>query len=209
MVYSMKTLLLLKRPFIWISRFRKRCGYGVHSPFAFSLITDVFYEKRAYYSYSDLSHKHKDYKCSSGEDYTCHKVNKLLFRLVNRCQPNNVIAYCADKKTLDYLLYAKKSASLYNTSILEENTNLSNVDFVFINKHGSSADTLRAFNFFADKAKQNTLIVINGICYSKQMKKVWSKIVNDNRSGITFDLYDVGLVFFDKKKIKQDYTINF
>ena len=31
--------LTLKRPFIWLSRFRHRCGYGVHSPFAFNLIT--------------------------------------------------------------------------------------------------------------------------------------------------------------------------
>ena len=36
--------LTLKRPFIWLSRFRHRCGYGVHSPFAFSLITQVIYE---------------------------------------------------------------------------------------------------------------------------------------------------------------------
>ena len=27
--------LTLKRPFIWLSRFRHRCGYGVHSPFCF------------------------------------------------------------------------------------------------------------------------------------------------------------------------------
>ena len=36
--------LALKRPFIWLRRFRHRCGYGVHSPFAFNLITQVIYE---------------------------------------------------------------------------------------------------------------------------------------------------------------------
>lgn len=205
----MKTLLLLKKPFIWLSRFRYRCGYGVHSPFAFSLITDVFYEKRAYYSYADLSEKHKCCKNDTTLDYTCHKVNKLLFRLVNRCQPNSVIAYCAAPKTLDYLHYAKKSAPLYNISTLEGNMDTGSVDFVFINTHSSSVDTLKAFNHFADRANQNTLIVINGICYNKQMRNAWIDIVSDNRSGITFDLYDVGLVFFDKKKIKQDYKINF
>ena len=34
-----RILLALKRPFIWLYRFRHRCGYGVHSPFAFNLIT--------------------------------------------------------------------------------------------------------------------------------------------------------------------------
>ena len=39
--------LALKRPFIWLRRFRHRCGYGVHSPFAFNLITQVIYENNS------------------------------------------------------------------------------------------------------------------------------------------------------------------
>lgn len=46
-----RILLTLKRPFIWLYRFRHRCGYGVHSPFAFNLITHVIYESTAYYKY--------------------------------------------------------------------------------------------------------------------------------------------------------------
>ena len=55
----MNLLLCIKRPFIWLSRFRHRCGYGVHSPFAFSLITDVIYEKMPYYAYSSLKKEQK------------------------------------------------------------------------------------------------------------------------------------------------------
>ena len=46
-----RILLALKRPFIWLYRFRHRCGYGVHSPFAFNLITHVIYESTPYYKY--------------------------------------------------------------------------------------------------------------------------------------------------------------
>ena len=55
----MNLLYYLKRPFIWLSRFRYRCGYGVHSPFAFSLITDVIYEKMPYYAYDLLKVEQK------------------------------------------------------------------------------------------------------------------------------------------------------
>ena len=42
-----------------------------------------------------------------------------------------------------------------------------------------------------------------------KMKVLWKKWQADERVGITFDLYDVGLLFFDKTKIKQQYIINF
>ena len=57
-----RLLLALKRPFIWLRRFRHRRGYGVHSPFAFDFITDVVYERTAYYKYKDLREREKQLK---------------------------------------------------------------------------------------------------------------------------------------------------
>ena len=51
--------------------------------------------------------------------------------------------------------------------------------------------------------------VIEGIRYTKKMKALWKKIQQDDRTGITFDLYDLGIVFFDRTKIKQHYLVNF
>ena len=62
----MNLLYYLKRPFIWLSRFRYRCGYGVHSPFAFSLITDVIYEKMPYYAYDLLKVEQKKANHNTG-----------------------------------------------------------------------------------------------------------------------------------------------
>ncbi|MBP1614910.1 MAG: hypothetical protein H6Q13_2358, partial [Bacteroidetes bacterium] len=45
--------------------------------------------------------------------------------------------------------------------------------------------------------------------YSRKMKTVWRRMQSDERTGISFDLYDFGIIFFDKKKIKQHYLINF
>ena len=87
----MNLLLCIKRPFIWLSRFRYRCGYGVHSPFAFSLITDVIYEKMPYYAYSSLKKEQKKMIRERGWTKGSQKVNRFLFRLVNKVQPATII----------------------------------------------------------------------------------------------------------------------
>jgi len=53
------------------------------------------------------------------------------------------------------------------------------------------------------------MMVIYGIYQSQELKQIWQKLVTDSRSGITFDLYDLGIILFDKKITKQDYIVNF
>ena len=53
-----------------------------------------------------------------------------------------------------------------------------------------------------------TLLVIEGIGHNAAAKALWQKLLNDNRTGITFDLYYCGIVFFDKR-YKQNYIVNF
>lgn len=107
-------MLGLKRPFIWIARFRHRCGYGVHSPFAFSLITDVIYERRPYYAYRVLDEKYRVLSRKWEWAMKDTKVNRLLFRLVNRFQPEIILEASlgtrgltlpADTQTLEHLCF--------------------------------------------------------------------------------------------------------
>ena len=88
-----RILLTLKRPFIWLYRFRHRCGYGVHSPFAFNLITHVIYESTAYYKYEELAKAQKQLELEKDKrwKYESKKVKRLLFRLVNYAQPETIV----------------------------------------------------------------------------------------------------------------------
>ena len=169
----MNLLLCLKRPFIWLSRFRYRCGYGVHSPFAFSLITDVIYEKMPYYAYDSLEKEQKKIVEERGCNKGTQKVNRFLFRLVNKVQPATIVEVGRPSVTSLYLQSAKSSAEYLFASDLSE------------------------------------LFLVHGICYSKEMRAFWKRLQADERVGITFDLYDIGLLFFDKTKIKQHYIVNF
>ena len=118
--WFMNLLYYLKRPLIWLSRFRYRCGYGVHSPFAFSLITDVIYEKMPYYAYDLLKAEQKKRITTQGWEKGIPKINRLLFRLVNKVQPATIIEVGQPSAASLYLQSAKPSAGYLFASDLSE-----------------------------------------------------------------------------------------
>jgi len=209
----MNVILKLKRPFIWLQRFRYRCGYGVHSPFAFNFITSVIYDKKSYAAYKDLLLKEKEMSHNMGRGLMREsiKVNRLLFRLVNFAQPNTII----DAGTFSYsslYLHASEASTSYNAfsdlSELSLKKDLS-IDFLYLHNYNNPSFVEEAFDICADRAHSQSLFVVQGIRYSAKMQSIWKKIQADERTGISFDLYDLGILFFDKKKIKQHYLINF
>lgn len=225
---------------IWFRRFRYRKGYGVHSPFAFNLITFVIYEKLSYYAYKPLADIRKEILNnypSSGKQLNTQKADKLLFRLVNYIQPENMIeigthtglstlylasarkeTHCytfdvesADSKIARQLFTRSKldihfSAGTIKDNIYSSLKEIQALDFILFNRKEVNKEL---WDYCVKKAHNNSLYVITGIHTSQEMTAWWKEIIADKDTGITFDLYHIGLVFFDKTKIKQHYIINF
>lgn len=201
----MNLLYYLKRPFIWLSRFRYRCGYGVHSPFAFSLITDVIYEKMPYYAYDLLKVEQKKRITTQGWEKGIPRINRLLFRLVNKVQPATIIEVGKPSAASLYLQSAKPSAGYLFASDLSELFLDADtpVDFLYLNDYRNPALLEEVFNICSRRTTPNSLFVVHGICYSKAMKNLWKQLQNDERVGITFDLYDAGLLFLIQQRLNS------
>ena len=78
----------LRRFSRWLTRWRHRCGYGVHSPWAFSWITEVIYNDFAYYAYAPL-HRRRLLPAADPEALAGalnEKDDRLLFRLANAAE---------------------------------------------------------------------------------------------------------------------------
>lgn len=208
-----RILLALKRPFIWLYRFRHRCGYGVHSPFAFNLITHVIYESTPYYKYEELVTAQK--KLAPQKDrtwsYESLKVKRLLFRLVNYAQPTTVVDAGSQSASSLYLKAAKEGADYTAASELSELFLESGapVDFLYLHDYRRPEFVEEVFRICISRTTKTSVFVIEGIRYTSRMRAVWKCISQHEKAGITFDLYDLGIIFFDKTKIKQDYIVNF
>lgn len=198
----------LKTLWVWVCRFRKRKGYGVHSPFAFYLIRAVINEKEAYYAYSELKKQRK------GKSVLPEKVDRLLFRLSNYIQPATIVQV-GDKYPLsvEYMKEGCKSAASFmlgaeemletalEAALKEKPLGLLHLTDVSNNREW--------FETALKHTSENTLFVIEGIHSGHDKWTWWKEIQQRKEVGITFDLYEVGLIFFDKSKQKQHYKVNF
>ncbi len=223
----------LKRIYIWCKRFRYRKGYGVHSPFAYGLITDVIYERLPYYAYEELDVWRKG--ISQKAPHCSERVNRLLMRLVNYHRPSYILEVGTGSGiSLCYMAAGKLDAqcvSLCGEEPSEElvdlvdrcrNGNLAigpevevleselevipEIGMLHISHTENYACVLeKVFPYVGEK----TLCVIEGIHDTAEKCKWWEQVVADKRTGITFDLYELGLVFFDHKMNKQHYVVNF
>ena len=96
----------------------------------------------------------------------------------------------------------------YTLSELFLDTDVS-VDFLYLNDYQNPCLLEEVFRVCVRRTTLKSVFVVHGICYSKEMRAFWKRLQADERVGITFDLYDIGLLFFDKTKIKQHYIVNF
>ena len=206
-------MLFVRRIWNWCRRFRHRCGYGVHSPSDFFLITSVIYEKMPYYAYDRL-------KASAGSKALPHyreKVNRLLFRLVNFYRPMVLVEVGTGNG--DAFRYMKEARSSMDAVSLEgtdwqetrrqlekELADIKQIDFLHI---AHTPYYKEVFERLLPYLHERSSVVVGDIYTSKEREDWWKQLTNDERVRLTFDLYDIGLMFFDKKRYKQNFIVNF
>lgn len=84
--------------------------------------------------------------------------------------------------------------------------NLESIPFLRITLQG---DYRTMFEKSLRKADDKSLFVVEGINSSKDAKAFWKEIVSSERFPTTFDLYYCGIIFFDLKRYKENYIVNF
>ena len=84
---------------------------------------------------------------------------------------------------------------------------IEHLDVAFIDANHTYVSTCEYFDVLAGKVREKSVIVVDDIHYSEEMEKAWKAICADERVTSTIDLYQMGLVFFDKHYWKRNYTM--
>jgi len=80
---------------------------------------------------------------------------------------------------------------------------------VFIDGNHRKDATLDYFERMATIGDENTVIIIDDICYSHEMGEAWKEILKDSRISVTIDIYRMGIVFFRPVMTRTDYKIRY
>ena len=183
---------------------RNRNGYGIHSPFAYGFIKGVVYEHSRYYAYKELEKRR--HKRRSGERGLSPRGDTLIFFTAHNPPPTPtspigvffplpIESIAAGSRKAKISIYPEASQLPAHTQ-----------EFVYA---APGADFLTAFHITAQSCSDRTFFAAAGIHSSRESKAKWKEICADPKAVVTFDLYEVGLVFFNKKLNKQSYTVSF
>lgn len=203
---------LLLPPWIWLLRFRHRCGYGVHSPYAFDFITGVIYERGEYYAYRELDSRLPWYARMPQwlPKPFCHlclrpqRILHLLFRLANFSEAREILALGMEELPYTYMKAALPRAR-WHTEMKEGGT----YGLVYIG--GKDEKTGKTRGECSPKTEtlaipSAPLVIIDRL---RHHKTLFEALKADKETILTFDLYDVGIVMRQMPLNRMDYIVNF
>lgn len=120
------------------------------------------------------------------DDWLTRKLGRLYFRLANWKQPS---AMLPDRYQEWWLAGCQKVRFVEHADRIE----LARMDI-------EDDDSI------LDRCDEQSVLVVEGIWRDWER---WHRIEQDERTAVTFDLYYCGIVFFNKKRYKHHYLINF
>jgi predicted O-methyltransferase YrrM len=85
--------------------------------------------------------------------------------------------------------------------------NLSQLDFVFVDGNHQKEATLKYFEWCLPKIHENSMLIFDDIYWSHGMKEAWAQIKAHPQVTVTVDLFWIGLVFFKKGQVKEDFKV--
>lgn len=202
MVYVLSSLRYwFKRSMIFIRRFPNSRGFGIQSPSAYRFDREVINAHRLYDAYADLKHVFPH------EDRLTLKLARLYFRISHAMQVRQW-TLCTHRNDV-YRAYIEAGC---RTAIFVDGDEVGEVDKIAASDvlvMAMEDDRWPMCEAFVSRAHERSMLIVEGIYASKKAKMRWKELISDARTGVAFDLYDCGIIFFDHTKSKQLYIINF
>ena len=82
-------------------------------------------------------------------------------------------------------------------------------DLVFFDGNHQYQATIDYFNLSLNYINKNSIFIFDDIYWSEEMTKAWEEIKNNKNVIVSIDLFNLGIVFFNKDLSKQNFIIRY
>lgn len=167
-------------------------GFGIQSPWAYHMMIDVIASKQPCGDYERLSALHPD------QGRQERRRNELLLRLSRRMNATGFI-YSAGDEIAPFYVKAGSPQAVTMRAVSEIDVDkqpaiLYRCDIT----HAMLSDII-------EKVNPRSLLIVDGIRNDERCFSQWKELRSNPKCCVSFDLYDLALVFFDPKITRQHY----
>ena len=86
---------------------------------------------------------------------------------------------------------------------------LNHIDFAFIDGNHTKQATLEYFELIYPYCNEHSVLIFDDIYWSRDMHEAWKTIRADSRVSLSLDIFKLGIVFFRKGVVKQNFRIRY
>ena len=185
----------------WLRRIKYCRGFGVQSPSAYRFIRYVINEHYPYYAYDELR------KELSRLDSLTRKRMELYFRVANFRQASLWLDFCERNDVI--ATYVGRGCHATQVRRITDLQQITADDRIEVLRICPSAGCEALLEAALQKTDDHTLFIIEDIGYNDTAKRLWQKLLESDLTSVSYDLYYLGIAFFDRKRYKANYVVNF
>src|SRR3712207_2855216 len=187
----------------WLRRMPRSRGFGVQSPFAYHFVRHVAAQRRIYNGVGKLCRDHPH--LTDGQRRRC----MFYLRMADYLRPHAICCLGETRQAeRDYMLKGCPQARMLvpeGDAIEALQAQAGEVCLLLV----PDSDAARAWALQAlPLMGSGSAIIAEGIYRDEASQAWWQRLVESAYVGVSFDLYDCGVLFFDTRKFKQNYKIN-
>lgn len=185
----------------WLRRIKYCRGFGVQSPSAYRFIRYVINEHYPYYAYDELR------KELPRLDSLTRKRMELYFRVANFRQASLWLDFCDRNDVI--ATYVGRGCHATQVRRITDLQQITADDRIEVLRICPSAGCEALLEAALQKTDDHTLFIIEDIGYNDTAKRMWQKLLESDLTSVSYDLYYLGIAFFDRKRYKANYVVNF
>ena len=191
-------------------------GYGIHSPFAFSFVSDIVYNPYSYYFFDYPLKIEKNCAIDRLSFDSEQKIGRLLFRIVEHFKLRNVVIIGKQHPSLcAYCIAPNSKIKFYhcdtNENIIDliKNELSAKPCLLLLDDKKTFYEWNELFHLLIPLLNETIIIAIPRIQEDREKKLLWKEVCANPSIHVTFDLYDIGILFPKKNLYKKNYIVSF